>query len=269
MSIWILAYMLSGVFAGFMAGLLGVGGGIIMVPMLLFIFEQQGFVGGELIKTALGTSMSAIVFTSVSSFRVHNKLGNVRWDIFKQVFPGIVVGAVVGALIVTHINIILLTAIFLVFVFYSASNMMFDLTKVHPSRQLPGRLGQGIFGVVVGTLSFLLSAGGGFLTVPFLTWCNIDIRKAIGTSAALGFPIAVFGSIGYIINGWGAPDRLEPSLGYVYLPALLGIIVMSILFAPIGAKTSQKIDAKPLKRIFAAILYLTAVKMLYNLIVAS
>lgn len=264
-SVWFLAYLASGVFAGFMAGLLGVGGGIIMVPMLLFIFEQQGFAGAELIKTALGTSMSAIVFTSVSSFRMHNKLGNVRWDIFRRVLPGILLGAVTGALIVKYINITVLTVIFLLFVFYIATNMMFNLTKVHPARQLPGALGQGIFGVVVGTLSFLLSAGGGFLTVPFLTWCNIDIRKAIGTSAALGFPIALFGSIGYIINGWAAPGRLDDSVGYIYIPALLGIIMMSVLFAPIGARTSQKIDATPLKRIFACILYLTAAKMLYNL----
>ena len=264
-SLWFFAYLLSGVLAGFFAGLLGVGGGIMMVPMLMFIFEQQGMGGPELLKVALATSMAAIMFTSVSSFRTHHKLGNVRWDIVRRIVPGVALGIVLGALIIRFVDVMLLTVIFLSFVMYIATDMMVGFKKPKASRQLPPPIGQGIFGVVVGTLSFLLSAGGGFLTVPFLTWCNIDIRKAIGTSAALGFPIAIFGSIGYIINGWGIAGRPEPSLGYIYLPALLGIILMSVIFASIGARVSQKLNPVPLKRIFAGILYLTALKMAYGL----
>ena len=265
-SIWIFAYLLSGIFAGFFAGLLGIGGGIMMVPMLLFIFEQQGLGGQALMKVAFATSMAAIMFTSVSSFRIHHKLGNVRWDIVKRAVPGVAIGIVIGAFIIKFIDIVALTAIFLAFVLYIATDMMVGFKKPKASRQLPPPIGQGIFGMVVGVLSFLLSAGGGFLTVPFLTWCNIDIRKAIGTSAALGFPIAVFGSIGYILNGLSVAGRPEPSLGYIYLPALLGIILMSVIFAPIGAKASQKLNPVPLKRLFAAILYITAIKMGYGLL---
>ena len=237
-----------------------------MVPMLLFIFEQQGLGGQELIKTALATSMAAIMFTSVSSFRVHHKLGNVRWDIVKYAIPGIAVGIMMGSVIVKFMNLTVLTTVFIIFVFYVASDMMFGFQKPKPSRQLPGVFGQGVFGVVVGMLSFMLSAGGGFISVPFLTWCNVNIHKAIGTSAALGFPIAIFGTIGYIVHGLGVAGRPEPSLGYVYLPALLGIILMSILFAPMGARFSQSMNPRPLKRIFALILYATAIKMLYSLV---
>ena len=144
-SIWFLAYLVSGVLAGFLAGLLGIGGGIMMVPMLLFIFEHQGLGGSELIKTALATSMAAIMFTSVSSFRVHHKLGNVRWDVVKNVVPGIAVGALIGVSIVRMIDVVVLSIIFLAFVFYIASDMMFGFKKPKASRQLPKPFGQGIF----------------------------------------------------------------------------------------------------------------------------
>jgi uncharacterized membrane protein YfcA len=268
MTIWFFAYWLCGICVGFLAGLLGIGGGLLAVPILLYIFAAQGFSLDIMMKMALATSMAAIMFTSVSSFRSHHRLGNVRWDIVWRALPGIGVGTAIGALVIRRIDTTLLTGIFVFFVIYAATDMMLARCP-KPSRQLPGSLGQGVFGVVVGFLSSLLSVGGGFITVPFLTCCNLQIRKAIGTSAALGFPIAFFASIGYVVNGLSVAHRPDHSLGYIYLPGLLGIIMMSVLFAPLGAKASQRLSAAPLKRIFALLLYGIAAKMIMSIVTAS
>ena len=263
---WFVGYLAAGVISGLMAGLLGVGGGIILVPILVMIFMATGlFPDMILMKVALATSMSAIMFTSVSSMRMHHRLGNVLWPVVRSIVPGVFIGTFLGTFVVRMVSPTVLTWVFVAFVLYISINMFLNL-KPKPSRCLPGKFGLGVFGVVVGGLSVLLSAGGGFLTVPFLSWCNVDMRKAIGTSAALGFPIAVFGTLGYVISGWSKTDLLPYCLGYVYLPGMFGIVLMSVLFAPVGATLSQRLPVTILKRIFAVMLIITALKMLHSLL---
>lgn len=263
-SIWFLGYMGAGIVSGLMAGLLGVGGGIILVPLTVMLFTAANlFPEAILMKMALATSMSAIMFTSVSSMRVHHSLGNVMWKVVRAIVPGVAIGALIGTFIVRIVSSVWLTWFFAVFVIYISVKMLLNV-KAKPSRTLPGNFGLGVFGTVVGCLSVLLSAGGGFLTVPFLNSCNVDMRKSIGTSAALGFPIALFGTLGYIISGWSHTNLSDYCLGYVYLPALFGIVLMSVLFAPVGAYLSQRLPVTLLKRIFAIILIATAIKLLSN-----
>jgi uncharacterized membrane protein YfcA len=253
----ILELALIGTGTGFLAGLLGIGGGMIMVPFLTIILTHRGFPAEYTVKMAVATSLATIAFTSLSSVRAHHQRGAVLWPVVKVLAPGILVGSALGAQIAHVLPARMLGILFAIFVAFSATQMFLN-RKPKPSRTLPGPLGTFAVGNVIGLLSSLVGAGGAFVSVPFMTWCNIRIHDAVGTSSALGFPIALAGTIGYIYAGMGLPDMPAGSFGYLYLPGLLIISLASMLVAPLGARTAHRMDIQPLKKIFAVVLYCLA-----------
>ncbi|MGH8762256.1 MAG: sulfite exporter TauE/SafE family protein [Nitrosospira sp.] len=259
---WWPVYLLLGAVVGFFAGLLGIGGGLIMVPVLTFIFSAQHFPPDRILHLALGTTMAAIIFTSASSLRAHHAHGAVNWQIVKTITPGIIVGTLGGATLVSMLSSEFLSMIFVVFIYYAATQMLLKITP-KPSRRLPGKAGMFGAGSLIGATSSFVAIGGGLLTVPFLSICNVRLQHAIGTAAAVGFPIAVAGAIGYIANGAAQSQPLPAySLGYVYLPALGWVVLASMLTAPLGAKTTHIVQTATLRKIFVVLLYLLGTKML-------
>jgi len=252
-----------GAIVGVLAGLLGVGGGIVIVPTLTFLLPWQGFGGDHLMQVALGTSMASIVFTSISSFRAHHRRGAVRWDAVRAIAPGILAGTFGGTFLVALLPTAFLKFFFVSFLFYVAVQMVLDF-KPKASRGLPGWAGMTGVGAGIGLLSSLVGIGGGTLSVPFLAWCNVPLHEAVGTSAAIGFPIALAGAAGYVANGWSVADVPHPALGFVYLPALVGLVVCSMLTAPVGAALAHRLPVRTLKKVFAGFIALTAVKMLWG-----
>ena len=249
-----------GCVTGVLAGLLGIGGGMLLVPALTFLFTQQGFPHEFIVKMAVATSLGTILFTSLSSVRAHHKRGAVLWGVVKLLAPGVVVGSLVGAQIAKLLPSALLAMIFAVFVAYSAVQMFIG-KKPKPSRELPQGAGMFGAGTVIGTLSSIVGAGGGFISVPFMAWCNVPIHAAVATSAALGFPIALAGTVGYIYAGWGLHNVPAGAFGYLHMPALVLIAVGSVFFAPIGARLAHSMDVKQLKRAFAMLLFVLAAYM--------
>lgn len=260
---WLAAYLVLGAFVGFFAGLLGVGGGGIMVPMLTTLFAAQGFPHEHLVHLALGTSMAAIVMTSIASLRAHHAHGAVRWDIVRGVTPGVLLGTFAGTFIASRVASAPLAIFFGCFMAYVALQMVLNV-KPKPSRELPGNAGLAGVGAGIGVVSALVAIGGGSLSVPFMTWCNVKMQNAIGTSAAIGLPIALAGAAGYLINGWGGASLPEWSVGYVYLPALLLVSLVSSFTAPFGARLAHRLPVGILKKIFAVVLVLLSVKMLHT-----
>jgi uncharacterized membrane protein YfcA len=252
---------LTGTVVGFMAGLLGLGGGLMMVPVLSFLLGNMG-VGEDLsIKMAIVTSMSTILFTSVSSVRTHQKLGAVRWDLVKGLAPGIVLGSAMASLwIFVAVKGTTLAILFGLFVSFSAFQMFLD-KKPKPTRQMPGFAGQLGMGGLIGLLSGLVGAGGAFVSVPLMTWCNVAIHNAIGTSAALGFPIALANVTGFVISGMKLENLPAWSLGYIWLPGMAVIACFSVVTAPFGARAAHRLPVKKLKRVFSFFLVFLAVYM--------
>ena len=260
----ILELALLGVGTGFLAGLLGIGGGMLMVPFITLIMAGRGVAPDLAVKMAIATSMATIIFTSISSVRAHHKRGAVRWDIVKRLAPGIVVGSIIGSLgVFALLKGSYLAIFFGLFVSFSATQMFLD-KKPKPTRQMPGAAGQFAAGSGIGFLSGLVGAGGGFISVPFMTWCNVAIHNAVATSAALGFPIAVANVFGYAVSGQAVQGLPPASFGYIWLPALLVIAVCSFLTAPLGAKAAHSLPVGKLKRVFASILYVLAAYMLWK-----
>ena len=261
---WWLAYLAIGLAVGFLAGMLGIGGGAIMVPMLVFVFTAKGFPNEHLMHLAVATSLATIVFTSISSVRAHQRFDAVDWPIVRAMAPGIVAGAFGAALAAGLVPTRPLMAGFALFLFYTATQMLIDV-KPRPGRSLPRPAGLFTAGAVIGGLSSLLAVGGAFLSVPFLSWCNVPIKRAIGTTAANGFPIAAAGSVGYIVQGLRADGLPQGSLGYVYLPALGFIVVTSMLAAPLGARVMHRAPVRPIRMVFALLLYAIGARMLASL----
>lgn len=265
---WWLIYLAMGLFAGFFAGLLGIGGGMILVTLMVIAFQAQEFAPDRLLHLALGTSMATIVFTSMSSVRAHHKHGAVRWDIVRNSAAGLVIGTLLGTLVAEFLRSKVLGFLFVAFVVYSAINMMFDI-KPKPSRQLPGKMGMQLGGGLIGVLSALVGAGGGFISTPLMLMSNVPMRNCVGTSAALGLPIALAGAIGFVITGW-TKDHLPPlSFGYVYVPAAIAIVVGTFVTVPLGARVAHSVPVKTLKKVFAVILVILATKMLWSLLGTS
>jgi uncharacterized membrane protein YfcA len=250
-----------GALAGTLAGLLGIGGGVIIVPVLAMVFQHQGVAIDVLMHVSIGTSLATIVVTSLSSIRAHQKRGAIDWSVFRRITPGIIVGGFLGSVLADAIPGEELRVLFAIFMFLVATQMMIAGTPA-PHRKLPPWPGMLTAGVVIGAVASLMGVGGGAMSVPFMTWCNVHIRQAVATSAAIGFPIAVAGAAGFMITGWGN-ELLPPwSAGYINLPAFTGIVVASILFAPLGAKLAHTIPPTLLKRIFAVLLYILGTRML-------
>lgn len=257
----VLLYLVLGAVAGTVAGLFGIGGGLLIVPVLIFSFAAQGMSPEVLTHAAVATSLATIVVTSISSVRAHNKRGAVRWKLFKHLSLGILVGAFLGVKVAGLLPGETLQIVFGVFALCVALQMGFGFKPSarggEPSR---GLLVSG--GGVIGGLSTVFGIGGGTLTVPFLSWKRVPMQQAVATSAACGLPIAMVGALTNIWEGWGNPLAAEWSLGFIYLPALVGIVITSTLFAKLGAKLAHSLPAPMLKRVFSGFLLLVGLYLL-------
>jgi uncharacterized membrane protein YfcA len=254
-------YLILGACAGLVAGLFGIGGGLIIVPVLVLSFELQGMSPEVLTHVAVGTSLATIVVTSLSSVRTHHLKQGVRWELFKPMAVGIVIGAVVGVKMAGQLSGPTLQLLIGCFAIVIAIQMGLGL-KPKPHRQVPGPLGLGVAGSLIGTGSALFGIGGGSMTTPYLSWCNVRIRHAIGTSAACGLPISIAGATMNIEQGWSHPELMPWSLGYVYLPAFIGIVLTSAIFARYGAQLAHRLPEKVLKRAFAVLLLAVGTRFL-------
>jgi uncharacterized protein len=256
--------LMLGLCSGFLAGLLGIGGGMLMVPFLTWLLSKQGVSADMAVKMAIATSMATIMFTSISSVRAHHKRGAVRWDLVRGLAPGILIGGLIaGAGIFSLLKGAWLALFFAGFVSFSAFQMLLN-KKPAPSRQMPGTAGQIGAGAGIGMLSGLVGAGGGFVSVPFMTWCNVPMHNAVATSAALGFPIALANTIGYVAGGWNLVPTLPGAVGYLFVPALVVIALASVTMAPLGARAAHAMNVAQLKRAFALLLFALAAYMLYK-----
>lgn len=256
-----LLYLVLGACAGTLAGLFGVGGGLIIVPVLVFSFTLQGFDASILTHLAVGTSLATIIFTSINSILEHHRRGAVRWPIFAWMAVGILIGAGVGAVTAEAISGPLLQKIIGVFALVVAVQLAIDF-KPKASRTVPGKFGLTVAGTVIGWASAIFGIGGGSLTVPFLTWRSVSMQQAVATSSACGLPIALSSALFFMLLGWNDPLLPAHSLGYIYLPALLGIALTSMFFARFGARLAHRLSAKMLKRLFAALLFCVGVSFL-------
>lgn len=258
----IATYLLLGMVAGLLAGLLGVGGGLIIVPVLVGIFLKLAFAPSVIMHMAIATSLATIVITSIASGYSHHRHGAVIWAGVRGLTPGILLGAVVGALIADYLPTESLKNIFATFEIIVAAQMAFSLRPA-ASRELPGGPGMSLAGMVIGSVSAIIGIGGGTLTVPFLTWCHAGIRKAVATSAVCGFPIALSAAITFVILGWGEPGLPDKSIGYVYWPAFVAISTSSLVFAPIGARLAHLLPVNVLRKVFALLLLVIGMRMLF------
>ncbi len=258
-------YLLTGAFAGFLAGLLGIGGGLVIVPILTFMFTSQGLPHDYILHLALGTSLSSILFTSLSSLRAHNQRGAVIWPLVLRITPGIILGTLFGTWVAAHLSTTFLKIFFACFLYYVGTQMLLNI-RPRPNRELPNTPGMTAAGGIIGIFSSLVGIGGGTLSVPFLTWCNTPMHKAIGTSAAIGFPIALAGATGYLINGLMIQGLPATCFGFIHLTALATIVVASVVMAPLGAKTAHSLPVPKLKKCFAGLLFILATRMVWSLI---
>ena len=257
-------FILLGVFSGLIAGLLGIGGGLIVVPMLLFIFPLIGLPdNGHMVHLAIGTSLATIVFSSIASVHTHNRHGGVQWPLFLKISPGVVIGSILGASIAHYLPGDILKKVFGVIEILIALQMGLG-KQPSPHRNLPGTVPLSFLGLSVGSIASIMGMGGGALTTPFFLWCNVAARSAIATSAAIGLPSSLAGAAGYIVTGWGEAGLPAWSFGYIYLPALISIVIPGLFFARIGANLTQKLPAKTLKRIFSIVLVILGINMLVH-----
>ena len=261
----LIIFLILGCIVGFLAGLLGIGGGTVLVPVLTSVFIQQGIPLEIVVHLALGTSMASIVLTSIASFRAHHKKGAVLWGVVKQMAPWVVIGSFAATYLAANMRSIELTIFFSVFLLL-VSVQMFLNKQPKPSRTMPNGIKLSSAAGGIGAISSMVAIGGGALNVPFMVWHNIPITKAIGTAAALGFPIALAGSLGYLINGWNFTNEQNLMAGYIYFPAVVAITATSFFIAPFGAKLAHSLPTAIIKKIFAIFLLLLCAKMVLSII---
>ena len=256
-------YLVAGAFAGLLAGLFGVGGGAIIVPILLVLFSFQSIDASVLVHLALGTSLATIVVTSVSSVIAHHRLGNVVWAIVKTMTPGLIVGVMMGALVAARVSGDVLQIIIGLFLCAVAAQIFFSI-KPKQSFRLPGRAGQLTAGATIGAASAFFGIGGGSLTVPFLSACRLPMKQAVAVSAACGFPIALFGALAYLLSGIEQTQLPAAATGYVYWPAFLGIIMGSVPCSRIGAAFANRWPESLMKQLFSLLLLLVGLRLLVS-----
>lgn len=260
-----LALVGTGVFAGVLAGLLGVGGGIVIVPVLFFLFQSFGVSPESAMVVATATSLATIIPTSISSIRSHNKKGNVDFALLKRWAAFIFIGVMAGSWLVTRVDGTLLTALFGIIATLSALNMLFRTGKSALFQQLPGKAGQTVMGICIGFFSSMVGIGGGTISVPLLTIYNYPAHKAVGTAAAIGLIISLPGALTMLALGSTPADAPVGTYGLVNLIGFICIVPLTVLFAPFGASLAAKLDAAKLKKVFAIVLLFTGVRMLVQL----
>jgi len=261
---WLTGYLAIGAVMGFFAGMLGIGGGALVVPLVIMLFEAQGLPREHILHLAVGTAMAAMLFTSISSLRAHAARGGVRWEVFRRITPGILFGGLIGGLVAGILPTRWFAVVFTGLVYYAAMSMLFE-RKPKPTRQLPGPAGMFVAGAAISGFSALVAIGGAVMSIPLMVFCNVPILQAIGTAAAIGFPIALSGTAGYVLSGWGNAGLPPYTLGYVYLPALAGIVGASTLVAPAGAAVAHRVQTKRLRQIVAVLFFVLATRMLFKL----
>ncbi len=259
----LVGFVVLGAAVGFLAGLLGVGGGLTMVPFLTFLFARQGFPADHVVHAAVATATATMLFTSASSAREHHRHGAVLWGVVASLAPGVVVGSMLGPQIVKGLSTSAFAVLFGVFVAIMATQILLD-RKPSATRQLPGRAGLAGVGAGIGLVSSMVGAGGAFLSVPFLAWCNVKLRQAVSTAAALGLPISAASTVGFAWAGRDVHGMPPYSVGFIYLPALGLIVVGSVLLAPVGARVTHRAPLRVLRRSFAALLYVLAGAMVWK-----
>lgn len=268
----ILYYLSAGAFAGLLAGLFGIGGGLVIVPILIYIFTAQGIPPAALTHICIGTSLATIIVTSISSLRTHNSRGAVIWNIWKRMAPGLIIGSLIGAGIASVIHGKPLQAIIGVGVFLAGIKMLFMKNKSleeNDLSKLPSPNGQTALGGLIGFISAIFGIGGGTLTVPFLSNYGLKIQNAVGTSAACGLPIASAGVIGFLVFGQFVDDSVKEALpngiiGFVHIYAFIALSSTSFFTARIGAKIAHKLPAATLKKAFAVLMLIVGVKLVLN-----
>lgn len=254
------AYAAIGAATGFFAGLLGIGGGLIMVSSLALMYAAQDFPPAYVMHMAIGTSLAAIMAGAWASFLTHHRHGSVDWPTVRAMSPGLLAGVLLGSLAARFLATSFLKVFFLGFMAFVTFQMVFDV-RPRPSRTLPGRGAMSGVGVLIGVASSWFGGGAAALGVPFLTWCSMSMHRAIGTVAAMGLPVAIAGAAGYVVAGLTVEGLPAWSMGFVYLPALLGISITSMLVAPYGARLAHRLKGATLKRIFAVFLIAAGAKI--------
>jgi len=262
---WIVLYIVLGAFVGFMAGFLGLGGGGILVPLLASIFIYQGMSVDSVVHLALGTSLACMIISSSASIRAHASRGAVLWQVVRGMALGIILGAFLTTQVAANINSTTIAIFFALFMALIAGQMFFNW-QPKPSQKPTSFRGLIVAGVGIGSVSALAAVGGGFLTVAYLGYKNVDMKKAIGTTAAIGFPIAITGTVGYMMSGWSQTLSAPYTLGYIYVPAFLAISIASSITAPYGARCAHFLPEIYLKKIFAVISLALSIKMLVSFV---
>jgi uncharacterized membrane protein YfcA len=256
-------YVVVGAAAGLLAGLLGVGGGVVVVPCLAFAFRAQGLADRYVMPLALGTSLAAIVVTASASVRAHHRRGAVEWVIVRNLAPGLVLGALGGAWCASWVSSTVLVSLFAAFLWAVATRLVFD-GPPRVTRELPGLGGLIVVGSAIGIVSGMMGVGGGTLSVPFLLRHRVTMPRAIGTAAAAGLPIALAGAAGYLVTGLGLSGLPSQNVGFVYFPALVGVAAASVVTAPLGARLAHRMPTDRLKTVFAGLLYVVGAKLAFS-----
>ncbi|MCK5480605.1 MAG: sulfite exporter TauE/SafE family protein [Gammaproteobacteria bacterium] len=259
----LLTYLLTGAAAGLMAGLLGIGGGLVIVPALALFFASQGFATETLMHFAVGTSLATIIPISISSLLAHHRRNSIDWQAVRGLVPGIMAGALAGAWLARQLGSPGLALLFGVFEILVAVHLLIG-RQAGAHRALPGAAGLGVAGAVIGGISAMLGIGGGTLSVPFLLWNRVDIRTAVGTAATCGLPIAIAGAAGFAISGWKVAAPAGLNSGFIYWPAVFWIALASVPMAPVGARLAHSLPRTMLQRVFALLLALIGLKMIFG-----
>lgn len=256
-------YLVLGLFAGLASGLFGIGGGAVIVPVLMGVFMHEGIADAVIMQLALGTSLATIVATSVASIWAHQRRGAIRWRLVGWLVPGLGLGAVTGAWVAHGLNSDTLQLVFGLFELWVASHLLrVAHTPAMIVAALPCRLELSGVGLGIGALSSLLGIGGGTMTVPYLGWRGVPMSSAVAISAACGLPIACFGTLGYVMLGWGNPALPAHALGFVYWPALVGVVATSLFAAPVGARLAHQLPGAQLRRGFGLLLLFIGIIMI-------